>query len=50
MVRCGAGYSLGMDPTALRRLAVSLRHIALPLVLFLLFLQAFEILLMPYLV
>jgi hypothetical protein len=39
-----------MDPAALRRLGTSLRHLVLPIALFLLFLQFFEILLMPYLV
>jgi hypothetical protein len=36
-----------MDPLQLRRLGTSLRQIAFPLVVFLLSLQAFQILLMP---
>jgi hypothetical protein len=50
MPRFGAGYWFVMDPAALRRLGTSLRHLVLPIALFLLFLQVFEILLMPYLV
>lgn len=38
-----------MGPILLRRLGVSLRHVALPVVVFVVALQAFEILLMPYL-
>ena len=36
-----------MDPLLLRRIAVSLRQVAFPIVVFLLCLQAFQILLMP---
>jgi hypothetical protein len=36
-----------MDPVQLRRIGASLRQIAFPLVVFLLCLQAFQILLMP---
>jgi hypothetical protein len=36
-----------MDPAQIRRIGVSLRQIAFPLVVFLFCLQAFQILLMP---
>ena len=36
-----------MDPRFLRRFAVSLRQVVFPLLVFLLCLQAFQILLMP---
>ncbi len=41
------GYDRPMETPFLRRLAVSLRQVGLPLLVFLLCLQAFQILLMP---